>query len=208
MQTPRGRLDGATIDVDPPANVLLEAPSMSDATTSVCPHVERGGDGNLLVVALSGDPDARLEAWRRAGGLPGNVGVVTVDETRSTATTDRTSSVTCGPDGSVVSTATVGSADDLTGLGIRVGKCLAAWDGQAAPTHVCFDSITTLLQYVGPRKAFRFLHVVTRRIADVGGVAHFHFDPAAHDERTVATIESLFSDVYAYDADAGTWTAA
>lgn len=204
MQTPRGCLDGS-IDVDPPASVLLESPSLSDATSEVCQRVGDGGDRNVLVVALSGDPDARLDAWRRGGGLPGNVGIVTVDETRSATAAEGGSTAADGPDGSTVSTATVSGADDLTGIGIKIGECLSAWEHQAATTHVCFDSITTMLQYVGPRKAFRFLHVVTRRIAEVGGVAHFHFDPAAHDAQTVATIESLFSAVYSFDGDTDTW---
>lgn len=207
MQTSRGCLDGSTIDVDPPANVLLEAPSLSDATMAVCRRVGDDGDRNVLVVALSGDPDARLETWRRHGGLPGNVGIVTVDETRSAASMDGSSSVASGPDGSTISTTTVSGADDLTGIGIKIGKCLSAWEHQPATTHVCFDSITTMLQYVGPRKAFRFLHVVTRRIAEVDGVAHFHFDPSAHDPKTVAMIESLFSEVYAFDDDADAWAA-
>lgn len=206
MQTSRGCPDGSTIGVDPPANVLLEAPSLSDATTEICTRVGDGDTRNVLIVALSGNPDARLDTWRRGGGLPGNVGIVTVDETRSAAAADGCSSVTSGPGGSTISTTTVSGADDLTGIGIKIGNCLSAWEDQAATTHVCLDSITTMLQYVGPRKAFRFLHVVTRRIAEVDGVAHFHFDPSAHDEQTVSMIESLFSEVYAYDADADIWT--
>lgn len=208
MRTPRGCLDGSAIDVDPPANVLLQAPTLSDAAREVCPNVGSEGDRNVLVVALSGDPEARLDRWRRCGGLPKNVGVVTVDETRASAATDGGSTVARAPDGAVVSTTTVSGPGDLTGIGIKLGKCLSAWENGTGTTHVCFDSITTLLQYVGPRKAFRFLHVVTRRIEEVDGVAHFHFDPSAHDRQTVATIESLFSDVYAYDADTDAWSSA
>jgi hypothetical protein len=60
---------------------------------------------------------------------------------------------------------------------------------------VCFGSLTKLLQYVDLKTAFRFLHVMTRQVKQVGAVAHFHIAPDAHDEQTLATIQSLFDRI-------------
>lgn len=213
MQATHAGQDGSTVVVDPPANVLLEAPSLSEAAAAVCPSVGGTDAGGLLLVSLSGDPATRLDRWRRAGRLPAAVALVTAEETRSGAasadgsagTTGRLPGVS-GPDGTAISTTTVAGPEDLTGIGIAIDSCLDAWAEDPATTHVCLDSVTTLVQYVGPRKAFQFLHVVTGRLSSAGALAHFHFDPAAHDQRTVATVESLFPDVFTLEEGTGTWT--
>jgi hypothetical protein len=197
----------ASLAVEPPANVLLRASALSDGEMTICPHLVEADDAerNLLFVSLSGNPDDRLEAWRRHGGLPEKVAVVTDDATRSATAAD-SGTVTRSSDGTVISTATVSEPGDLTGIGIEMSKCLSAWADDDAPTHVCFDSLTTLLQYVDTQRAFRFLHVTNKRIETVGGIAYYHIDPGAHDERTLATVESLFSDVFEYDTEADTWS--
>jgi hypothetical protein len=110
------------------------------------------------------------------------------------------------PDGgssppSNVSTASISSPGDLTGLGIKLSQCLSSWSGDAKPTAVHFDSLTTLLQFADLKRVFQFVHVVTGRIESAGAVGYFHLDPAAHDEQTVATLRSIFDDVYEYGSD-------
>ena len=207
MSTTRGRHDEAAILVDPPANVLCRAPSLSRGATEVCPTVGDPEGWNLLLVSLSGDPDRRLDAWRRHSGLPEKVAVLSVEQARGAAAADSAAGV-AGPGGPAVSTTTVSEPGDLTGIGIKVNQCLSAWEDDDVPTVVCFDSVTTLLQYVDTRRAFRFLHVLARRVRSVGGLAHYHVDPGAHDEQTLATVEGVFSDVYRYDEEADAWTAA
>lgn len=214
MQATHADCGGTTNEIEPPANVLLEAPSMSEDAASVYPSVGGAEPCRLLLVSLGGDPASRLDRWRRAGGLPAAaVALVTAESTRSgTASADGTAGTVGlppGPDGTEgpsISTTTVTGPDDLTGIGIAIGSCLDAWANDTGPTHVCLDSVTTLVQYVGPRKAFQFLHVVTGRLTAAGALAHFHFDPSAHDGRTVATVESLFSDVFTLQEDTGTWS--
>lgn len=186
---------------------------MSEAAAAVCPSVGGTDPGGLLLVSLSGDPATRLDRWQSAGRLPAVVALVTAEEMRSgAASTEKSAGTTglhpgvTGPDGAAISTTTVAGPDDLTGIGIALDSWLDVWADDPATTHVCIDSVTTLVQYVGPRKAFQFLHVVTGRLASAGALAHFHFDPAAHDQRTVATVESLFSDVFTLEEDTGTWT--
>ena len=160
---------------------------------------------NLLLVSLSGDPERRLDAWRRHGGLPRKVAVLSAEQARGAVAADGAAAVP-GPDGQAVSTTAVSDPSDLTGIGIKVNQCLSAWEDDDVPTVVCFDSVTTLLQYVDTRRAFRFLHVLSRRVRSVDGVAHYHVDPAAHDEQTLATIEGVFSDVYRYDEETDSWS--
>lgn len=207
MSSSRGCRDEAPIAVEPPANVLCRAPSFSPAVTEVCPEIGPDGDRNLLLVSLSGTPERRLGVWKRHGDLPRNVAVLSVEQPRGAAAAGSTGG-TRGPGGSTISTATVSEPGDLTGIGIKVNQCLSAWeDDDDVRTHVCFDSVTTLLQYVDTRRAFRFLHVLSRRVQSVGALAHYHVDPGAHDEQTLATIEGVFSDVFEYDEATDCWTA-
>lgn len=147
---------------------------------------------NVLTVTLTETPDTWVDRWRaRAGGRPEALGFVTVDKTRSaTATSD--GALRMGND---VSARVVSSPDDLTGLGIAVDGYLSEWDGSGTRSVVWLDSLTVLLQYVELRRAFRFLHVLLGRIRKAGADAMFHLDPDAHDERTVATLRSLFDTV-------------
>jgi hypothetical protein len=206
MSTTRSRCDDPALAVEPPANVLLEAPSLSDGGMSICPHIKAEADveRNLLLVSLSGNPEARLDEWRRHGGLPEKIAMITADNTRSVAASD-SGPTTRRSDGTVISTTTVSEPSDLTGIGIKMSNCLSAWEGDDARTHVCFDSLTTLLQYVDTQRVFRYLHVTTKRVKAVDGVAHYHIDPDAHDDQTLATIESLFSNVCRYDTETGDW---
>lgn len=206
MGSSRGRHDETALHVEPPANVLCRAPSLSDGATEVCPTIGSHDERNLLLVSLSGNPDRRLEAWKRHGGLPEKVAILSVEDVRGATAARGSAGPTPGPDGTAVSTTTVSEPSDLTGIGIKLNQCLSAWEDEPVPTHVCFDSVTALLQYVDTRKAFRFLHVTSRRVRSVGGLAHYHIDPGAHDEQTLATIAGAFSDVYEYDPDAETWS--
>ncbi len=88
-----------------------------------------------------------------------------------------------------VVTETVSSPSDLTGLGITIGQFLSEWDG---PVFVCFDSLTSMLQYVDVNTAYEFLHAITGQIHAAGAHSHFHIDPDAHDAEHVASITSLF----------------
>ena len=90
------------------------------------------------------------------------------------------------PDGVTVDA--VSSCSDLTALGIKLSRFLAATDGAIT---VCFDSVTTMLDHVDLDTAYEFLHTVTRQCFADGARVHFHLDPDAHDDRTVAIITSL-----------------
>ncbi len=183
----RSRLEGVS-------SVLLLAPSLSDHEDDVCadllePEADRAT--NALWVSYTKPPDAQLRRWRAAGGgTPAEVGIVSVDEaSRSVSATTGTDS---GPGFPSQPTETVTSPNDLTGLGITITEHLTEWNGNGNRTVMCFDSLTGMLQYVDLDTAYEFLHVILGRIQAVDAVAHFHMDPGAHDQQTVATITSLF----------------
>lgn len=157
-------------------NVLLAEPPMGqgrDVCTALLCDQQR--EPNVLFVTYTrsaADCVAQLDGH----GDLGEIGVVTVGdaspETREGVITE-----------------TVSSPSDLTGLGITIGQFLSEWD---SPVFVCFDSLTSMLQYVDVTTAYEFLHAITGQIHAAGAHSHFHIDPDAHDAEHVASITSLF----------------
>lgn len=199
---------GSNLPVRPesPSNVLLLSESLDGHEDEACSDLLSTADPertDLLAVSLMGSPDSRLDAYRRAapgGRLPAKVAIVTSgDVTRSAAAASTGTNTVLGPGGAQIATTSVSEPGDLTGIGMKVSKCLDSWADDGNQTVVCFHSLTVLLQYVDLQKAFQFLHVLTKRVESAGGVAHFHLDPAACDDRTAATIRSLFDTVLAYE---------
>jgi len=173
------QLDGAT-------NVLLEVPPMG-AGRDVCTSLLRdgGAERSVLFVSFTRQPSACIDQLADESALR-NVGVITVGDTPSDV--DR--------EGVVIGN--VSTASDLTGLGIEIGKFLSEWD---APVLVCFESLTSMLQYVDYETAYEFLHAVTGQVHAAGARAHFHVDPSAHDQQDIAAITSLFDASVSLDGD-------
>lgn len=201
---------GELAAVTAPSTLLLCAPALSRGHDA-CPAVGRDGGepGALLVVALNDTLERLLDDLRGRERLPETVSVITCETTRSVAgrsgiATDGTGvATTIGR--TTVYTTTVSDPGNLTAIGLAVERCLSSCAARADRVDVCFDSLTTLLHYVDTRQAFRFLHALLPAIDGGGGVAHFHVDPAAHDERTRATVRSLFDAAFEYDDEDGTW---
>jgi len=173
------QLDGAT-------NVLLKVPPL-DEGREVCTSLLHTDDteGSVLFVSFTRQAAVCVEQIADAPHLQ-NVGVITVGDTASAVDRDG------------VLTESVSTASDLTGLGIQIGKFLSEWD---EPVLVCFESLTSMLQYVDYETAYEFLHAVTGQITAAGARAHFHVDPSAHDQQDIAGIASLFDASVSLDAD-------
>jgi hypothetical protein len=169
MENIHDQLDGTT-------NVLLAEPPMGQGR-DVCTSLlcDRRETPSVLFVSYTRSARDCVAQLDEHGDLD-TVGVITVGDTSADAR-----------DGVV--TETVSSPSDLTGLGIAIGQFLSEWDG---PVVVCFDSLTSMLQYVDLKTAYEFLHAITGQIHAAGAQSHFHIDPDAHDERHVASITSLF----------------
>lgn len=182
-------------------NVLLLAPPLDDRSDAVCGALLGAAEPtatDLVFVTLARSPDDRIDRWRRAAGgaVPAKVGVVAATES-DRATTARGSSD--GVDGPIVGS--VRSPGDLTGLGIELSDRLEAWADDGNRTLLCFHTLTTLLQYVDLQTAYQFLHVLTARVSDADARAHYHADPAAHDERALNTLRTLFDAVVEREGD-------
>lgn len=195
----QGATDGGRDVAESSDHVLVLANSMDGAGDVYC--AERisspAGTGSAaLLVALEDPSDRRFDAVvRRGPGQPTDVGIICCDHTRSAAATQPTQPIQGPADSSGPWITTVASPGDLTGLGVRIEAALSEWEIRPDPIELCFHSLTTLCRYVDERAAFRFCHAVTRHLRSVGARSHFHLDPTAVDEQTVAMLSPLFDRV-------------
>lgn len=182
--------------LDDASSILFLTPSLGDATNDTCIRLLDPSDPettNVLFVTFTGTPQDRLEAWiDRAGGRPANAHVVTAGETPGGSN---------GGGPAPDSVERVGTPSDLTGISIRISEVLSEWSDADANSVVCFDSVTALLQYVDVETAYEFLHVLTGRLYAFGAKGHFHLDPGAHPDVTVARIKTLFDAMVETEGD-------
>lgn len=171
------------------SNVLLLGSSLNAGTSRAAMDLmteAAPADTSLLVVSYTRDPDTWLRRWHeRVGDVPANTRFVSVTDATRPASPSTTDSVLTAQ----------ATPSDLTGVGIAVSNSLEAWRG--ADTHIvaAFDSVTAMLQYSPQATAFRFLHTLTTRFRAVDARVHYHLDPAAHDDQTVARFTHLFDAV-------------
>jgi hypothetical protein len=161
--------------------VLLCAPSLAGGERAACNDLLLAEDSaatSVLWVTFRRDARACVDQWvELADDDPRQGAVIAVGDTGEAV------------DVEWATVETVSSASDLTGVSIELAELLADWAGQLV---VCFDSVTAMLQYVDFETAFEFIHTVTGQLYAANARAHFHIDPTAHDEETVAAIASLF----------------
>ena len=158
------------------AATLVYAPGFAPGRERACESLLTPADA-ALAISLRRQPAAWLDA-RDADALP---------PTRFVATHDHADCVR-----------TVSDPADLTGLGIAVSQCLDALPEDTSP-GICLDSLTTLLQYVDPSRAFRFLQVLVTRVRAADGTVHCHVNPDAHDDQVCGSFDSLFDAAVTVD---------
>lgn len=96
------------------------------------------------------------------------------------------------------------SPADLTGIGIGVSERLRSLsDAGVTGTRVALHSVSTLLMYSNLETVFRFVHVITGRIATVDGLGVFAVDPTSHEDGTLNTLKQLFDGVIELRDDDG-----
>jgi hypothetical protein len=180
--------DSGGLDFTDTANVLVLSERLDrDARVAYLEDLVTPELVNLLVVSFTDDPARWLTDWERIGDPPGTS--VLIEEVEHGAE-DR-------PDAERIAE----EPGDLTGLGIAITERLTDW--QHDESLLMFEALTVLLQHVELKRLFRFLHVLVNRVKATGATAHYHLDPSAHDDRTIATLTSLFDAVVAYED--GTW---
>ena len=163
----------------------------------------------VLAVTYSNTPDEWVANWRASvGALPEELAIVAVGEaTRSVATASGEAGVRSQGPSASPKLRTVGSPGDLTGVGMAVSEWLADREGDPAIENgavVSLGSLTVLLDHVTLDRAFQFLHVLSGRVSHAGALGYYYLDPAEHDRRTVATLETLFDAVVEHGDDG--WT--
>ncbi len=203
-----GSDEASALSVAPPANVLLQAPALSRGDMDVCPSVTDHPGRQLLQVTFAGKPAARLEMWQAPDTLPQIIALLTTagsgllddlnDPTDPEATTDTIASDCDVP----ISQTTLSEPSDLTGIGIYINTCFAAWAETATGIDVCFDSLTTLVQAVDIRSAHRFLTLLGTRVRNVAATAPFSIGLYAHDAQCLSTVATEFSDVSSFNTAA------
>ncbi|WP_459191552.1 DUF7504 family protein [Halosimplex sp. J119] len=192
----------AGASIHPGDNLLVMCPSFRGDEPRACLELltpAPPADVYALSVLFTQSPGDHLDAWQRqVGSLPARSRIVSVDaDARSSASE---------PDAGDPAVERVTSPQNLTRLGVRITDCLDEW-GETAPDQqvsVCFQSVSTLLQYVELDKVYKFLDVLTERCRASGAVSHYHLDPHAHDDETTERLVGLFDGVFEY-AD-GEWS--
>jgi len=189
------------------ANILVMEPSFGRPTSDVCLDLLAGEDppsATVLGITFRQSPEEWIKDWEtHTGTAPATGMVLSVGDRSGHGVTAGRAPETAGR----WSVETIEHPSDLTRLGIELSEFLAsAHDADAVDQpRLCFDSLTTLLQYADLKRTFRFLHVVTGRVKAAHGVGHYHLDPDAHDDRTLATIKRLFDAVLEVD-ETGEWS--
>lgn len=172
------------------SNVMLLAPSLGGHGNDVCLDLltrSAPDRTNVLGITYTESPGEFVSRWSDGvGDPPARGGIVTVGEADASVGSENWT------------VRGVENPGDLTGIGIELSELLssmatAAGDDEAVA--VCFNNLTSLLQYADLQRVFRFLHVVTGRVKTIGGVGHYHIDPDAHDKQTMATLKGLFDAV-------------
>lgn len=184
-------------------NRLLAAPAFStDTEQPYLKAMESAGEDavNLLVVTMDGDADRVLQTHLNAGGgRLANLGVVSVGETTRSAATEQAGRKVL--DSGRVSARIVPNPADLTGIGISISEYLHEWADDDRRTIVYVDSLTTLLQYVDTEAAYRLLHMLAYRVADIDGIGIYRLDSSAHDEQVVEALKGLCDAAMVVEAD-------
>lgn len=187
------------------ANVLLIAPSRSDADDRACVDLLTLADPaeeSVLSVTFTQSPADRMAVWERwAESYPPHAGFVTVGSngTGPDSPADRLGRGV--PDSTEFAVDEIDDPGDLMRLGVRISDRLTEFDGHDRQIVICVHTLSTLVQYAGPERLFRFLHVLTSRVDHVGAVAHYHLNPEVHDEESIRMLDSLFDVTVEIDSE-------
>jgi KaiC/GvpD/RAD55 family RecA-like ATPase len=170
----------AVDDLDPGTNLLVSGPAMSGKRRLALDLITAGaGATDPVVVMTTDDPAARIRREFEDRGIELDPATVRVVDA-SGAPSD---------DDPLVRR--VSSPADLTSMGVAFTNVV---DDMANPSRLRlgFVSVSTLLQYVDPERAFSFLHVLSRRASAAGYLGVYSIDPTTHEDRFVNVVTSIF----------------
>lgn len=181
-------------------NTLLYAPDRApDTEAAISQTLSTPNDSQLLVVSYREGPDTWLRTYHaHTQTWPADFGFIDVGgTTRSAAVSSTPSASHSSPaqDSPTPTVTAVSNPADLTELGIQISQYLEQWSDTTHPTVIYLDSLTALLDAVDLNRAYRFLHVLSGRIASVDGHAYYQLNPDAIDAQTIAVIRDLMDDI-------------
>lgn len=180
-------------------NVLVLAPTHGGHWKDTCSHFHTRpelDDTNVLVVTYVLGATDHLSRFEAASeNAPEAVAVV---ETTGDATTSLPTETEFPVE------LRHESPSDLTGIGIQCSEFLTRWH-ESGNVSICFESITSMLQYTQLKTAYRFLHVLTHRVNHADATAHYHMSPDAHSPQELGTVKQLFDAVATFDENSAAW---
>lgn len=200
----RGGLAGA---IDPPAVLLVELPRFDERDTTACIDLltaAPASDEKLLIVSMTETIGKTHRRWDdHVGQHPDEFAVVSASFAE-----DGPAGTNEGLDGASEAnwlvTHRIDDPGDLTGLGVTISSQLEDWADDGEQVVVCVRSLTAMLQYVGSEELVRFLSELRRHLDAAGAIAHFHVDPQAMDEQSLAAIRSAVDAVVVADDESST----
>jgi len=80
----------------------------------------------------------------------------------------------------------------LSGLGETLSRVVDEHESADARLTVEFDILSELLSEFSLQQVFKFLHVLSARLADADALAHYYLDPDAESESTMNMLRELF----------------
>lgn len=181
------------------SNVFVLAPTFAPGVDEWCHDlVDVGPDGSVLYVVADSDLAGYVSPWTNGDG-PAHVGLLALGS--------RTRSASAGDlghrewEGLNVHLRSVENPGNLTKVGVELNGLLEVLTASGTDVTICFESLTTLLQYAGVEKVYKFLHVFTNQVHSVGARAHYHLDPNAHDQNDVNLLMTMLDAVVEIDGD-------
>jgi KaiC/GvpD/RAD55 family RecA-like ATPase len=171
---------------DAGTSILVSGPAGSGKTylgARILAGADSGGEG-ALAVTTDGNAAEILEAYREGGG---GDALHFIDCSGAAARPP--------PEVPPERFESVGSPSDMTGVGVAFEKYAKKVGGSADGNRVMYDSLTTLLQYVDRRRAYRFVDVLTGRLRAQGALSVFTVDRGAVGEKASSML------VHEFDAE-------
>lgn len=188
---------------DAEANTLLIADAGEPCDQRACSALLDAIDGaapSLIGVSLTETADQWLADIRdRLGTRPDDLYLLSGGEFARSAA--RAEPVNVGFDPADVVVRPLEDPRNLTQLGVALTDLFEEVTSldESTEATMCFRSLSALTCHADPKPVFKFLNILTSHVASYGITAHYHLDPTAHDDQTVAQLKTVFDAVVAVD---------
>lgn len=172
-------------ELEPGTSILVSGPPMTGKRKLVFQILAEGGkrNENSIVVTSDRSADSVLDDY---SSYHENLDRVAVVDCSGSQGPERTDTDKVGY---------VSSPADLTGISIQVSEFMEEFRKTDMKLRVAVISVSTLLMYLDIETIFRFLHVFTSRIQNVGALGVFVIDSTSIEYQTLSTIKQPFDGV-------------